>query len=165
MELDVVPGSYKLFYLACLSQQFPGRKFRHRDWFLILVIGLRNGDRYIGLIKSRNLIVVGRCRIGFVGSAIRQVKVQHLRPFADQNALPRQGNSRRCRRADVGNENAFPDGGALGGFYVLNVEHELGEALVENAGLHFERRLRGFEPILKTSECGLGCGRKVHGVE
>ena len=70
------------------------------------------------------------------------MKVQHLRPFADQDALPGQGNARGGRIADVRDEHALPDGGALRGFHVLNVKHELGKALVKNSRLHFERCLR-----------------------
>src|SRR6185437_9926094 len=137
MEFDEVPGSYKLLYFTRLSPQFPRGKLRHRHRFLVFAVGLWDWDGYISLIESRNLIVVRRSGIGFVSGAFGQVKVEHLRPFTDQDALLRQSDARRCRGTDVGDKNALPNGGALRRLYILNVKHEFGKALVENPRLNF----------------------------
>ncbi len=100
-----------------------------------------------------------------MGCAIGQVKVEHLWAFADQDALPRKSNAGRCRRADVGDEHALPDGGALRRLYILNVKHEFREAFIEDSGLHFKRRLRCFQPVLEPAQGGLRSRRQVHGIE
>jgi hypothetical protein len=48
------------------GSQFCRRQFRHRDRFQVLVIRLRDRDGYVGLIESRDLIVVRRGGIGLV---------------------------------------------------------------------------------------------------
>ena len=165
MELDEIPGSHILLHLAGLVAQVPRSHLRRRHRLLVTAVGLRHRYRHVGLIESRNLVMVGRSGVGLMRGSVGQVQVQHLRPFADQDALPGQGNARRGRVADVRDENAPPDGGALRGFHVLHVKHKLGKALVENSRLDFERRLRALEPVLQPAQGGLRGGREIHRVE
>ena len=85
--------------------------------------------------------------------------MQPVCPFTDQNALPRQRNAGRGGYADISDENSLPNGRALRALPVLNVEHELGETLVEDSRLDFERCLRAFQAILQPPQCGLGLRR------
>ena len=165
MELDQVPGRHILLNLASLARQVPGEHLRRRYGVAVTAFSQRDRQRYIGLVERRNLVMVSGFGIGLVGGSIRQVQVQQLRTFADQDALPGQSNGRRGWIADVRDKYALPDGGALRGLYVLNIKHELGKALVEDSRLHFERRLRRLEPVLEPAQGGLRFGREVHGIE
>src|SRR5580692_10562563 len=91
-------------------------------------LGYRNGD--VGLLEGGNLVVTGNLGIDLVSRTVGQVQMQSLWPFADQNSLLCQGDSRGRRDAGIGDEDTLPDGCTLGSFHVLNVEHESGETLV-----------------------------------
>jgi len=86
-----------------------------------------------------------------VSRAVAQVKMQPVRPFAHQDAFPRQGDAGRGGSADISDENSLPNGCALRALHILNVEYELGETLVENPRLHFERHLRTFQALLQLA--------------
>jgi hypothetical protein len=100
------------------------------------------------LLEAGNLIVVRLFGVGFMRRAVDQVQVQPSRPFADQNSLLRLPDAWGSRRAVVGEEHALPDGCARAATHVLHVEDDLRKAFVEDSRLHFERSLRGFQPIL-----------------
>ncbi len=83
---------------------------------------------------------------------VGQVKVQAVLALGDKDAFAGQRDARIGRLGDVGQEHAIPDRPALHGVYVLYIQNEFGEALVENAGLHFVGNLRTFELVFESSE-------------
>ena len=155
MKFNLVPRPHVFVDCLALRQQFSGAQLRNWRGLLLLVLGFRHGYRYVRLLKSRDLVILGRLRIGFVSGAIRQVKMQGLRTFADENALTGECNSGRRGRACVGNEYSLPNGRALCAFHVLNVEHKFGEAFIKDPGLNFKRDLRVLEPVLQPPKAGL----------
>src|ERR1700722_7310048 len=90
--------------------------------------------------------------------------MQSLRSFTDQNSLPREGDSGGRGRAGVGDKNTLPDGCALGRFYVVDVEDEARETLVEDSWLNFEGHLRRFQAVLQPAHGGLRLGREIDSV-
>src|SRR5579863_7863071 len=87
MELDQAPAGQSLVPgVVGLPPQFPSPQLRNRNEVLLLrTVGLRHGDRDVGLLEGRNLVVVGDFGIDFVRRAIGEVEMQRLRSLADQN--------------------------------------------------------------------------------
>ena len=166
MEFDQVPTGQRLVFLSVrLTPQIPGSHLRDGYEFLLFGgVGLGHGNRDIRLIESGDLIAIGNLGIDLMCRAIGQVQMECLRAFADQDSLAGKRDSRGRGHAGVGDEDPLPDGRALGRFDVLNVEHESGEAFVENARLNFERDLRGLQAVLQVNHGGLGLGSEIDSV-
>ena len=73
-----------------------------------------------------------------MGRPVEQVKVQRVLALADQDSLLRKRDPRRRWVADVRDEHALPNGGALRAFYIVHVQHFSRKAFVEDARLNFE---------------------------
>ncbi len=97
--------------------------------------------------------------------AVDQVQVQAVLTFADDDAFLGQRYFRIGGVAQVGHEDALPQGRALSALHVLHIENYFGKSFVEDAGLDFERNLRAFESIFQVAEGGLGAGRDVESVD
>ena len=82
------------------------------------------------------------------------MQVQSILAFGNEDSFLGQCDGRIGWIRDVGEKNIVPDCATLRAVHILHVEDELGEAFVENAGLHFVRDLRTFELVFKATERG-----------
>jgi len=80
------------------------------------------------------------------------MQVQAVLTLGDHNTFVGQRYAGIGGIGDIGEKHSLPNRRALGGVYVLHIEHNLREAFVEHAGLHFERSLRAFELVLEASQ-------------
>src|SRR6185437_531267 len=84
--------------------------------------------------------------------------------LAYQDSALCKRHARRGRVRGIGDENALPDRGALGAFYVMNVQHLLRKSFVKHARLDLKRYLRSLEPVLQVGQSRLRTWRQINAV-
>ena len=152
MKLDEIPARRYGVNAARMIVECRCCDQADRNLFVRLILGRGQFDRNVGLLKSGNLVVIGKFGIGFVSGTVDQMQVQAVLAFGNENSFMRQRNAWIGGIGDIRQKNALPDRRALRGVHVLHVEHDLREPFVEDPGLDFKRNLRAFELILEMSQ-------------
>ena len=97
-------------------------------------------DGPVALREGGDGILIGVFALKFVGGAAVQMQFElALGGFGDDDGAFGEGDARAAFGAGLKQENAVPVGAAGGD--VVDVEDQVREALVEDAGLHLERNL------------------------
>ena len=165
MECDEIPaGGYGIDTAGFLPQG-PGIHQFGGERLIGFILGGGQVERDVGLLERGNLIMAGVFGVPGVLRTVDQVQVQAVLAFADHDAFFGQGNVWIGGVAEVRHEYALPKGCALGVLYVLHVEHDFGESLIENPRLDFKRHLRALEAVLQMAERRLGSGCDIQAVE
>jgi hypothetical protein len=99
-------------------------------------------NRPVAVSKRRHRIVIGIAASEFVGSATFHMQFQSsLAGFSDDDGIFRQSYIRAAFLFALGQKYAVPLRAA--GRDVIHVKNQVRKALIENAGLHLKRDLRG----------------------
>jgi hypothetical protein len=164
MELDHVgAGLAGIFSFGRSQQQIVAAEFGGGRR-LPLIFG-RHLDGNVGGVECGDGVLLGILGIRLVLLPVDKMQVDVLRALADGHSLASHDNPGIGRVGDVGQKDVAPDGRARGSGGVLHIEHNVSEALVEDARLHFKGNLGGFEFVLEAVEGSGGTRRPVNVID
>ena len=115
-----------------------------------------HGD--IGDVEGGDVVLVWVGGGDLVLGAVGEVEVQVAGAGGGDDGLLGCGDAGSCGLGEVGYEDVAPEGCAGAGADVLDVEDDVLEVLVEDAGFDFKGGLGVFEVVLKGEEGGGGAG-------
>ncbi len=121
-------------------------------------------DGEVGGGEGGDVVLVGVGGGDFVLASVAEQEVEVAGGAGGDERLVRGGDPRGGGLGEVGDEDVPPEGGAGAGADVLDIEDDVFEVFVEDAGLDFEGGLGVFEGIFEFEQgCG-GAWGEVEGV-
>ena len=121
-------------------------------------------ERAVGGGEGGDVVLIGLVGDSFVLGAVAEAHEEDLGGIADDSGGGGGGDARGCGVGDVGHEDLVPVGGAGAGADILDIEDEVLEVLVEDAGLDLVGGLRGVQCLLHVENGLIGAGGEIERV-
>ena len=144
------------FGMVAAVPELASGHFGDGDEFGFGFFGFGECDGQIGLGEGGDLVLLRVLGQGLLLRSLVEVHVDEVGIVGEDDAVAGHGDFGGGRVADIGEEDAAPARGVGAGADILDVEHQVFEIFVKDAGLNFKRGLGAAQLVLQARECGRG---------